>query len=327
MNISTFTLKSTDYKFDLNTDKDKDYVYFDKKELPTIDNPPYITPHISLTPFDFRILPLKRSIGNQVKVYFGDKFSIYPRATNALYAFVKHTKIKSTQNIAIYKTFDNDFISRCVTDTITKKCNLKRKIDKNTRAVMVIHEFGHPYKQIADLQRVCTRLSLPLIENCAWVYDHNLGSKDRLGSFGDYVLYSLPKIIPSQHGGILVGLKNDTIKSKELSGEKAKIIIDRITTYMPNIKKSNATRRRNWRYLESLFSKLGYKPLINLEDKVYPSVFLVKSKNYRSLYDKYLRYGVETGRYYHEGALYLPIHQNLTKSHLDYIFAVYNSNK
>ena len=328
MKISTLVNQTIDYEFDPLRDKD-DFVFLDNNNLPTIKTPPYILPSISLTPINSEIpKTLKNKTNHYYKLstYFGKKFSIYPRAASCIAHLIKHLNIKKTDNVAIYKTFENNFISRCITDTILLQCEFTRAIDKNTKAVMVIHEFGYPYKEVPKLKNMCKAQNIPLIENCAWTFDHNLSSKTRLGGFGDYVIYSLPKIIPVLYGGVIVGLgKNKSIRA--IKTEKEKLIKDQLVRYMPNIKKYNNYRRKNWGYLNKLFLKDKHASWIKLENNVYPAVYLVRNKSYQRLYDKYLKYGVEVGRYYHKESLYLPIHQNLNKNHLDYIFAIYNGQK
>ena len=62
-------------------------------------------------------------------------------------------------------TFDKPNVSSCVTSTVFNHCKPSRVSSANTRAVLVIHEFGVPYPQIAALREFCDSRSIPLIED------------------------------------------------------------------------------------------------------------------------------------------------------------------
>ncbi len=90
-----------------------------------------------------------------------------------------------------------------VTRTMTADLeDIDRRITPRTRAIFAIHYFGFP-QPIAELRALCTRRRLVLIEDCAHVLDGWYGGR-RLGSFGDFAVYSLPKHLPVPDGGILV---------------------------------------------------------------------------------------------------------------------------
>jgi len=99
--------------------------------------------------------------------------------------------------------------------------DLKRKITKKSRAVVVQHTFGLP----ADLDRIseiCRQNNLILIEDCA----HSLGSvyKGRkIGTFGKISLFSFSrdKVISSVYGGMVV--TNDDFLAKKIEEFRKKI--------------------------------------------------------------------------------------------------------
>ena len=188
---------------------------------------------------------------------------------------------------------------------------------------MIIHEFGYPYPKTQQLKNVCSKKGLPLLENCAWTYGSRLG-KQLVGEIGDYTIYSLPKILPLQYGGLLRSFNPIDALMNSVDEEKKKIIIGSLTKYLPQIDAYNRQRILNWRYLFRLFQKIDHRPLIKIKPGTIPAAFILKTQNFQDLYRRYLDFGVETGRYYHEGALILPSHQNLRRAQLDYIFAIFN---
>jgi perosamine synthetase len=104
----------------------------------------------------------------------------------------------------------------CKEDSFNIDINdLKRKINSNSRVVMVQHTFGLP-AEMDKIVEICHEHNLILIEDCA----HSLGAKykgKKVGTFGDAVFFSFSrdKIISSVYGGMV------TIKNKEMM-EKVK---------------------------------------------------------------------------------------------------------
>jgi len=82
--------------------------------------------------------------------------------------------------------------------------DLKKKITKKSKAVMIQHTFGRPAK-INEVSKICQKYNLFLIEDCA----HSLGAKykgENCGTFGDAAFFSFgrDKIISSVFGGMVV---------------------------------------------------------------------------------------------------------------------------
>jgi dTDP-4-amino-4,6-dideoxygalactose transaminase len=98
--------------------------------------------------------------------------------------------------------------------------DLKKKITKKSKAVMVQHTFGWPAK-IDQILEICKKYNLYLIEDCA----HSLGAKFHgkfCGTFGDAAFFSFgrDKIISSVFGG-MAATKDDKIGEgiKEFQGK------------------------------------------------------------------------------------------------------------
>lgn len=80
--------------------------------------------------------------------------------------------------------------------------DIRAKIDRKTRAAVVIHYFGFP-QPIRKLQELCKNHDLYLIEDCAHVLAGQTGGTT-LGTFGDISIFSLRKLLPLYDGGHLV---------------------------------------------------------------------------------------------------------------------------
>ncbi len=74
--------------------------------------------------------------------------------------------------------------------------------DGQVGALYVIHFMGWP-QPIEDLQRLCTRRGLLLIEDCALAFLSRRGKRP-LGTFGDFSVFCLYKTLPIPNGGMLV---------------------------------------------------------------------------------------------------------------------------
>ncbi len=301
------------------------------EKYPIIFEPPFIRPDIRLTPFESKNLAFyknKKSLSTEdLKPYFGDKFTILPRGIHCIKALLIHLDIKPDENVAIYKTWnDNEYISGCVTNTIENQCKVSRKIDSKTKAVMVIHEFGFPYKDIKNLKKKCAEKNIPLIEDCAWGYGSLIDKDTKIGDVGDYAIFSLTKILPMQYGAILKGLdisdEDNWQVFKTLDFYKRELVIERLLEYMPKLDKANEKRKENWHYLAKLFERDGINTFSELEDGVSPAVLMLNIDNLQEIFERYQEFGVEAGRYYQGNALFLPIHQNLSEAELEYIYAV-----
>lgn len=329
-------LKDSEYKYiDIGASFRKSlqtyFGHWRTEKYPIIFEPPFIKPSIQLSPFTAQHIASYKNTppasAEPLKEYFGDMFTILPRGIYAIRALLKHLDIKQDENVAIYKTLDNDYISRCVTDTIASVCQWTRKIDKKTKAVMVIHEFGYPYKDLVKLKEQCKKQGIPLIENCAWSYGSKVDGHE-IGTVGDYAIYSLCKFLPVAYGAVLRGLEisdeDNWSTYKMLDYYKRDILINKLLELMPQMAEQQQRRVENWRTLERLFALAGNKPLIELEPEVYPTVFLTKFENGQTMYEKYERFGVETGRYYPEDALFLPVHQGMDEAQLEYVYAIYH---
>jgi perosamine synthetase len=80
--------------------------------------------------------------------------------------------------------------------------DIRGKMDRNTKALLVTHYFGFP-QEIDTIREMCDENRLYLIEDCT----HALLSTYRnrpVGSFGDISVFSLKKFLPVPDGGMMV---------------------------------------------------------------------------------------------------------------------------
>ncbi len=79
---------------------------------------------------------------------------------------------------------------------------IEKLIDENTKGIFVIHYFGYP-ANIQPLRQIADKNNIALIEDCAHVLDCSVNG-NKLGSFGDFSLFSTRKMLMLSDGGLLV---------------------------------------------------------------------------------------------------------------------------
>ncbi|MBI3026873.1 DegT/DnrJ/EryC1/StrS family aminotransferase [Candidatus Woesearchaeota archaeon] len=82
--------------------------------------------------------------------------------------------------------------------------NIEEKITKKTKAIMVVHTYGHPV-DMDKLRKVSTRYSIPVIEDAAESHGAEYKGK-KTGGLGDIACFSFyaNKIITTGEGGMIV---------------------------------------------------------------------------------------------------------------------------
>lgn len=108
--------------------------------------------------------------------------------------------------------------------------NIEKNITKKTRVIMVVHMYGKPCK-MKEIQKICKKFNLFLIEDCAQSHGSSIGNK-LTGSFGDMSCFSF---YPTKNlgclgdgGAILCNNKSLAIKLKMMRnyGSKKKYYND-----------------------------------------------------------------------------------------------------
>jgi hypothetical protein len=308
------------------------------RKYPIIMHAPEYKPQITINPFEGRDLlniDANEDAGRAqeyLKNFFGtEEYTFFPRGMYAIYALFRwmllEGKISSDDEVCIRTTTESPYISSCVTSAIEQSCKWNREITEKTKAIFAIHEFGFPHPKIKELREVATQKNIPLVEDCAYAW----GSGDA-GKYGDFVIYSLTKIFPVKFGGFLVGKKFDfkymwqNFACADLGKEE--ICLKVLAKYLPEREAIAAQRAENFRYYEKIFG--NDRSYFQLENGIAPGAYMLKMKNEEEMkrVSEFVRqFGVECGNYWQNGAIFLPVHQNLRKPHLDYIGgAVYGSS-
>lgn len=236
----------------------------------------------------------------------------------AMTALFKQLELRREDEIFVTTTFDFPNVSSCVTCTIFNFCKPSRILTKQTRAIFVIHEFGAPHAQTRKLQEEARRRGIPLIEDCAHTIDSVSREGWRVGELGDWVIVSLPKILPTLHGGLLVGPRV-SYKPSEHENEEMMRAGETAAAWWP-LRSEHMTRRRElFRELTHRVRKKGMKTLLTADPCIAPWFFPICARRPDSLVARARARKVDCGLWHGTNIVVLPCHQFLAQRDIDRI--------
>ena len=290
----------------------------------------YLLPSYRISPFRTIDISMNNKLpeAQAIDAYFqkrfkGRKFTYCKDGKSAIYKALEYYQLKKDDTVTILTTTNNFYISGCVTAEIEKFCNWSREMTPKTKVIFVNHEFGHPYENLAALKKY----KLPIIEDCAHAFFSN-DEKNTMGTVGDFVIYSFPKMFPIQIGGLLVSnivaeLKSDVdnIMSQYIKNvmsyyikEKGVIIEKRIAVY---------------KALKNELAAFGFTERFELKKGIVPGVFMFnvpdKAINLDQLKSYLWAHGIQCSVFYGERAFFLPCHQNIAIDDVLYFKTVIES--
>lgn len=293
---------------------------------------PFLQPAYRISPFRTSDIAFNHSLpeNDRIEDYFKERFRgrWYQYTYNgreAINIALKHYNLKKDDIVTIYTTTGNFYISSCVTKEIEKFCKWSRKLEKNTRVILVNHEFGFPYKNLIELKD----LGIPVIEDCAHSFFSN-NPDNSVGKVGDFVIYSFPKMFPLQIGGLLVSnLQESLYKKDQVSKEELRHIKNVLSWYIGTKDEIIQTRISNYNFLKERFEALGFRARFQLDQGVIPGVFMFSTEghnlNLPELKKYFYSHGSQCSVFYGEEAFFIPVHQSLTEQDMEYFYEVMKS--
>jgi dTDP-4-amino-4,6-dideoxygalactose transaminase len=293
-----------------------------------LDPDPYVMPCYRIGPFTTRDialhakLPDSKEIDNYFSARFGNReFTYTMNGREAIHIALSSYNLETDDLVTILTTSGNHYITGCVTGEIEKCCRWNREIVPETKLLFVNHEFGTVYPDMKSL----VDTGIPIIEDCCTNF-FTTGRDNRIGSYGDFSVYSFTKMFPVQVGGLLV-------KNKAMSARRSKIdaeslaYIRKVLSHEVNRKEQLLNQRANiYDYGLSRFSEMGFTARFPLEPGFVPYALVLNNHgiitDLESWRDHMWKHGIQHSIFYGEDAFFLPAHQNLSETDIDYFVSV-----
>jgi hypothetical protein len=286
----------------------------------------YLAPAYRISPFKTSDIAANRnfSLSTAVDDYFrrrfaGRSFVYCESGRQAIHLALRALAPAAEDVVTILTTTANLYISGCVTREIEGFCRWSRKLEENTRALLVNHEFGFPYENL----RALLNHKLPFIEDAAHSFASD-NAEQSVSRVGQFTVYSFPKFFPIQFGGLLVF--DPSFKIEEPLAPDAKSLLQNVLSiHLPRLAGIRRKRQENFCYLAEKFRTIGCPPRFELTDRNAPGVFMFRTEpdvDLSALKTFAQAHGIESSVFYGEQAFYLPIHERLETADLDYFFEV-----
>jgi hypothetical protein len=284
---------------------------------------PYLLPGYLISPFLAKDIAINAQLPDtaMAQAYLQQRFAnLFTYWLNdgrqAIHEALMQCQLKKDDVVTIFTTSGNYYISSCVTHEIEKFCKWSREIEPATKVLFVNHEFGYPFPHLKELKQY----NLPIIEDCAHGF---FLEENGVGTIGDFVIYSLPKMFPIQVGGLLVS-------KQDISGAAAKTPAFNKLRYMQNVvghyvqqrEQIIQKRRANYRYLANKLCDTVLTERFELLPNIAPGVFMCRVLNaaidLNPLKAYLYAHGIQSSLFYGESAFFIPVHQALEPGDLDY---------
>lgn len=291
-----------------------------------IINPdPFLLPSYRMSPFKTEFITLNSQLLDDdfAVSYLDDKFGegkwqYTYNGREAIELALQHYKLDKDDLVTILTTSENFYISSCVTKSIEKVCHWNREIVPETKVILVNHEFGYPHPEMEKLAAT----DLPIIEDCCTTF-FSQDEKGMIGKYGDFSVYSLPKFFPIQIGGILVNNKDSIQIDKSILNETDTNYIQKVLSYQLRDETVLLQNRTTiFEYALQLFLPLGFTLRFQNQEGIILYALVLNNNSIikdLNLLKAYLsNHGIQNSVFYGEDAFFIPIHQNLTFTDLDY---------
>lgn len=246
---------------------------------------------------DIELLKKEKTIDSSAyNEFLKPNYSFCSSGKEAIRVICETLHLQRNDEVFITTTTDSSFVSTCVSATIFNFCKISRVLTENTKAIFVIHTFCFPHLELMKLRQKADELNIPLIEDCISAIDSYNEEGLRLGSIGDYAVYSLTKILPVNSGGIVYTKSDSLNKDNDSSIKKC------FRDWLPYLELFKRKRRHNYQLLKALIGN----ELYNYGVGVNPFMYGFTHDNAPELIKQLNNY-VECGLTHVSGEVHLPL--------------------
>ena len=290
-----------------------------------LNGDPYYSPKISLCPFSFESRKKfdrfnKTGLNIMSDLFQGHEWGFVESGKFAISVALSKLSLLKDDEIWIITSSGNNYVSRCVTEEISKFCNWSMQKSGKTRAAYVIHEFGRDSRQLVES---LVGTGMPVIEDAAYGLLTALKSDWTFGQ-ADFTIFSFPKAFEMQSGGILVGSK--TSKS-EIDTELVQSISRAASNWIVDYQGISLVRQDNHKALTRNVCYLGLKPSYSLSSKEVPGIFMFdvpEKVDLNEIKIFFNSHGCESTVFYGHRAYVIPVHQNIGVKQIEYFVELLN---
>lgn len=290
----------------------------------------FLLPLFGITPFKTEFVAFNHLLpdNNEAQHYFDNRFGnknwqFTYNGREAIKLALESYQLDKNDVVTILTTSENFYISSCVTLEIEAVCKWNRAITTETKVIFVNHEFGYPYPNMEKI----VALGLPIIEDCCTTF-FSQDQNQKIGKYGDFTVFSLPKFFPMQIGGIVVSNKGVNVNNSSLNAEQKQYIQNVMSFNLAKQDEILAKRKENFEYGLKQFSKLGFAERFQKNEKIVPSTMLLKNhniiKDLNALKLYLSKNGIQSSVFYGEDAFFIPNHQSLSFVEIDFLFELIN---
>jgi len=244
----------------------------------------------------------------------GREHLFFPTGKTAIHHTMNLLKLKREDEVCVFTSTDENYVSTCVTGPIFNYCKVSRVVTPQTKVFYIIHEFGLPHPKTKEIVLEGKNKGIPVIEDCAHTFDSEIDGK-LVGSFGDYAIYSIPKHLPTEIGGILTGkrLNADTEYYGKTTANEVEQEFLKYIEYLPAF-----SEQRKWVYTEfkKVFRENGIR-FLEFPVNSTPYFVIFESSNFKEIYQKMSIDTVELARIYIKNWVAIPTQPLAGKEDID----------
>lgn len=304
----------------------------------TAPSPPVVAPpddstavkaFVSISPFSYAALdraPVDAAgiehAASALRAHTERDYVLANSGRHALDLILRDLQLGPDDVVTIVTTSGTSYVSSCVTGTIQRYCRWSMRLENRTRAVVAIHEWGRPCERIREYLGG----DVPVIEDCAYAFASRYASGERVGTLGNYALYSLSKMFTVNFGGLAVGPAGGEI-AFDMPRAQRDYLLARLGPELADLPALCRARTAVWDALAERFGGAGAPPFLPPVEGEVPSVYMFAVDPSRvpleNVKQRFQAHGVESSVFYGSDAVYIPCHHHIGSGTREFMFQLY----
>jgi hypothetical protein len=241
----------------------------------------------------------------------------FANGKGAIHYLINKYGLNREDEVCIITSTNSNYVSTCVTGTIFNYAKISRVITDKTKMLYVIHEFGLPHPEIRNYVQLSRERKIPLVEDCAHSMDSTIDG-DRIGTLGDYAIYSLAKIFPVDGGGLLVGKE---LQNSEYFNEAVDVCVrQQFKDHFQYLTALSIKRKDNFKLIRQAFN--NYPTVFEFNESITPYFVIFVTEKYQYLYEELKDTGIEWGLTHVKNWFCVPTQPLMSNTQLKHLVAV-----